>query len=152
MKTATDNDGQRTHRRLGIRTDVIVTLLYPEVSFEPRTVRGIALDISPRGTRVRSSQLGEEDWRILSGGLHYAELSLELPFLRDPLKARATVRWARFHPAATNAPPCVEIGLEFISLPEAEASRLRFSTERLAAESDDDESRRSFGIVPRKLR
>ncbi len=130
----------------------MLTLLYPEISFEPRTVRAVAMDLSLQGIRLTSSQLTEADWKILCSGSHHAELAIELPYLKDPLKARAIVRWSQYHELSAKGCANVEMGLEFSSLPENETARLLFAIERLRAETTSTASYSRSGIHPKKLR
>jgi len=143
---------RRRHERLSIRTDALVTLLYQEISFAPFTVRGVALDISMAGLRVRTSQLAEKDRVRLNEGPRYAEISVELPYLREPLKGRTRVCWAKDANAGPGEARAIDLGLEFTELAEAEASRLSFAVERLRADSMKTGPRDVSGIVPRKLR
>lgn len=143
---------RRRHERLSIRTDALITLLYQELSFKPFTVRGVAVDVSMAGVRVRSTQLSEKDRLRLGEGPRYAELSVELPYLRDPLKGRARVCWAKEANVKPGEPKAVELGLEFVELAEEEATRLSFAVERLRAESMKTGPQDVSGIVPKKLR
>lgn len=142
----------RRHERQAIRTDALVTLLYQELTFAPFTVRAVAVDVSMAGLRVRSTQLQEKDRLRLNEGPRYAEIAVDLPYLKEPLKARARVCWAKDANVRPGEAKAIELGLEFVSLPDAESHRLSFAVERLRADSFKSGTHDVGGIVPKRLK
>lgn len=98
MRTRMSNGPEkRKHRRLKISAEAHMTLLIPNQTFSPFTIRGIGTDISLSGICIKSYQLSKPDYLSLIRGMSHVKVSLFLPIFDEPIQLRGQVVWADFH-------------------------------------------------------
>lgn len=92
-----------------MRTEVIVSFLFPEETFTAQRLAGSAVDIGSKGVRIRSESIT----RTMYFDLMRVRRHAKVEFLRNGVKigeTHGTVEWIDFK---DGAPPTTEVGVSF---------------------------------------
>ncbi len=136
MSQDRNNTDRRKAKRLPISAEGMLTILVPEETFTPQVVRCVATDISMSGMRLKSYQLGKNDYLQMLKGLRHAKVALDLPYLDAPLQVRAMIVWVEYHDGTgkDRQEHCL-LGLSFTHRDDSVLQRLEYVIDRLTAES-----------------
>ena len=102
---------------------------------EPQYFRGIAMDISAGGLRVKSYQLGPEQCEQIRSRPYHCDVHLDLPYLKEPLKLRAAVAWVGYQDATRSDSAHAMLGLRLEDVRPEAMSSLQYVIHRLSGES-----------------
>ena len=100
---------KRARSRESVRTEVIVSFLFPEETFTAQRLAGSAVDIGSKGVRIRSESIT----RTMYFDLMRVRRHAKVEFLRNGVKigeTHGTVEWIDFK---DGAPPTTEVGVSF---------------------------------------
>jgi len=128
-------DDRRQSRRLPLSADVMLSLLVPEQTISATPVRGVAMDISETGMRLKSYQVSPEQAELVADGSHWAKVTIELPYLARPLELKSRiVRSQYLRRTPEDSAHCV-LGLRFERLLDSETAQIHYVIDRLSGES-----------------
>jgi hypothetical protein len=108
-----DEVERRRSNRFRLQADVMLTLLIPNETFSPFSLRGVALDVSIGGIRVKTYQLNKKDYLATLHGMSHAKLVLNLPHVEDPIHLAGRVVWTEFHEAKGEEKSHCLLGVSF---------------------------------------
>ena len=100
---------KRQRRREPVRTEVIVSFLFPEETFTAQRLAGSAMDIGSKGVRIRSESIT----RTMYFDLMRIRRHATIEFFRNGVKigeSHGTVEWIDFN---DGMPPITEVGISF---------------------------------------
>lgn len=127
---------RRKHKRLPINCEVLITILIPEKTFSPHTVRGIGMDISESGLKAVTYQLKKKEYLDLLKEVRYAKLDIILPYFDEPIQLTARIVWLDYREkSSTKDKPYCSLGFYFHKVPERAKQRLDYALTRLETES-----------------
>lgn len=128
-------DEQRKIIRISISAHAELIFLLPEETFSARIVRCVATDISTTGVRLKTYQLGIDDYHLIIKGMRNAKISLDLPYLDSPFLIKASIVWVEFHEARAGEGAHCILGLKFERITPDHIARLEKVCRRLSSES-----------------
>jgi len=137
---------RRKSRRLSITADVIVSMMIPEETFTPNSVRGYGLEISQLGMSVKTYQLSQEEYTALMKGVRYARILLFLPYYEDPLDFKAALMWSDYHAYPGNDKPHCLLGFRFNNMAPGDVAKLEDAYNRLSRDSVSDVPRNAVRL------
>lgn len=126
---------RRTHRRLPLHCEALISVLLSGKDATNFSLRSIAMDISPSGLRARTYQLGRDDSHKLKNELQYARIILDLPYLKEPLQVSGKLVWVEYHDRSPREKPYCMMGFTFTRLEEDVSRKLDYVLIRMESES-----------------
>lgn len=145
-------------RPIAITADAMVTILFPEDTFVPRSLRGIASSITEARMDWLTYQLSSNQVRQIQGELHYAKVALELPVVPGAIRLKAVVVSVQYQLRTTTDPARTTLGLQFVPDGGREGlEQLHHALEKIRASAYKVKAvagrtnKRLTGILPRKL-
>jgi hypothetical protein len=118
----TDPKERRRHARTAIQANVILEGLRPEDKSDAFPIRGIAVDISAGGLRIKSHQLERTHMLQLLRTIHHVRVRLLHPALEETLALKGQIVWADYHGADGKQRAHCLLGVSFYKFtPEGEA-------------------------------
>lgn len=123
-------------RPLAINADALVTILFPEETFLPRCLRGVATQITEQGMEWTTYQLTERQVAQIQHEKHFAKVSLELPLSTPNFHLRAEVLSVTYRVRTRTEPARATLGLHFTGdLKPQTAERLHRALDRIRGAS-----------------
>lgn len=136
---------RRAGRPLAINADALVTILFPEETFLPRCLRGVATRITEQGMDWTTYQLTERQVAQLQRERHFVRINLELPLVTPNFHLRGEIGSVIHRTRTSTEPASTTLGLVLNQEMSAEiAQRLHRALERIRGAS----YRMDPGVLP----
>lgn len=110
--SATESNRRRSPR-YQISLDCLVSLLIPHQTFTPHAIRGVSVDLSQEGMRLKTYSLTKKDFLDLIKGMSHVKVDITDPFSDAPIQLRGRVVWADYREKCEDDQPHCYLGIAF---------------------------------------
>ena len=135
MPDPSSSQERRRSKRIPLCCDVLITIVYPERTFTPHSMRGVAMDNSHSGAKAKTYQIGREEYKDLMKEVRYAKLLFSFPYFDDLVEVSARVVWLEYQDVKGNQPAVCNMGFYFEKMEDDTAARIDYVINRLDSES-----------------
>jgi hypothetical protein len=104
--------------RYQVALDCMVSLLIPHQTFTPHAIRGVTVDLSHEGMRLKTYSLGKADFLELLRGMSHVKIEIADPYHDHPIHLRGQVVWADYHDKTERDNAHCFLGISFYEFTE----------------------------------